>query len=124
MDDSSTIEEKKIRLRELLKKFRECESETQEEEDIYIEINSILSPIIKSIVFHGDRGAYLPNNVERMSPEELLLVRNEYNAVFIEDIVLAITNGDYNNFPEEKIIKILNLLEYMIDNNIRSYILS
>lgn len=121
MNDFNTVEENKIKIRELLKNFRECKNEKKKEEDIYIEIYSILHPIIESIVIHGNRETHLPNNVEKMSPEELLLIRNEYNSVFIEDIALAIENGEYDNFSEERFIKILNLLECMIDNNIRSY---
>lgn len=122
MDELNTIDEKKIKLKELLKEFKECEPDSEREDELYIEINSILMPIVELIISNGLSDYYL-SDIEKLEPEYLRIPRNEYNAVFIEDIAINLKNGGYNNFPDDDFFKILNLLEYLIDNNIRSYTL-
>ena len=121
MIELNTMEEKKAKLKELLKEFRECEEETERETELYMEINAIIMPIIELIMVEGLTDIFLTNEIERLKPRDLFMTINEYNAIFVEDIALALKNGKYNNLPDEHFFKILNLLEYMIDNNIRSY---
>jgi hypothetical protein len=121
LSELNTIEEKKAKLKELLKEFRICEEESERESELYMEINAIITPIIESIISSGITDFFLPDEIERLEPRDLFMPINEYNAIFVEDIALALKNGTYNNLPDEHFFKILNLLEYMIDKNIRSY---
>jgi hypothetical protein len=123
MVELNTVEEKKVRIRQLLKLFKECEPESDEEKELYIEIDSILMPIVKSIIENGLSDYYLVE-VEKLEPKFLHIPENGYNAVFIEDIAISLKNGKYNNMPEKDFLRIVNVLEHMIDNNIRSYTLA
>lgn len=112
-------EEERLKIRELLLKFKETDIDSKEEESTYLEFYPILNSLIDPILSTGERKVYLVH-VDDMTADELKL-ENTYE-VYIEDIVSRIEKQTYKNFPEEDYVKILNILDYMIDNNVRSYI--
>jgi len=104
-------------VKELVIKLRDSKKDSDEEEKIFIGLNSLLKLMIDPVMM-SDKTIMTTPTIDGLSLYDVLVNDNKYEVVFIEDIVSWIIDGDHEHISDEKFQKILR---YMVENNIRSY---